>query len=133
MKVAVDTNVLVRSVVRDNEQQAKAAEEVLRRASIIAVAIPTLCEFVWVLRKVYDFASKDIATALEALLDTNNLIVDRPAAEAGLSILMAGGDFADGVIAHHGLHLGGEMFVSFDRKAVTLLTKQGQPATLLKG
>lgn len=132
MKIAVDTNVLVRSAVRDNKPQAKAAEEALRAASVIAVAIPILCEFVWVLRKVYELASKDIATALKALLDTDNLIVDRPAAEAGVSMLEAGGDFADGVIAHQGLQLGGEVFVSFDKTAVTLLAKQGQPASQLE-
>jgi len=40
--------------------------------------------------------------------------VNRPAAEAGLALLEAGGDFADGVIAHEGRWLGAEAFVSFD-------------------
>lgn len=133
MKIAVDTNILVRSVVRDDDQQAKAADELLRSASLIAIAIPTLCEFAWVLRKVYDFTWSDIALALRTLLNADNVVVDRTAAEAGLSILESGGDFADGVIAHEGLRLGGKTFVSFDRKAVTLLKKQRKPATLLKG
>jgi predicted nucleic-acid-binding protein len=47
-------------------------------------------------------------------------------------MLEAGGDFADGVIAYDGLRLGGETFVSFDRKAVTLLKDLGQSAHLLK-
>ncbi len=133
MKITVDTNVLVRSVVRDDEKQALSADKVLKEATVIAVALPTLCEFVWVLRKVYSLMPPDIATALRALLDTNNLVANRPAAEAGLSVLDAGGDFADGVIAHEGSWLGGETFVSLDRKAVALLTEQGQPATLLTG
>jgi predicted nucleic-acid-binding protein len=58
-------------------------------------------------------------------------VMNRPAVEAGLSILAAGGDFADGVIAYEGNWLGGETFVSFDKKAVLLLTAQGQPARLL--
>ena len=45
--------------------------------------------------------------------------------------LEAGGDFADGVIAYEGCWLGGETFVSFDKKAVTLLTAAGQSARLL--
>ncbi len=57
--------------------------------------------------------------------------VNRPAVEAGLSVLEAGGDFADGVIAYEGNWLGGETFVSFDKKAVALLTAQGQSARLL--
>lgn len=132
MKITVDTNVLVRSVVRDDERQARAAEKILKEADVIAVALPVLCEFVWVLRKVYDLAPADIATAVRVLLDIRNVAVNRPAAEAGLSILDAGGDFADGVIAHEGNWLGGEIFVSFDKKAVALLTEQGQSTTLLK-
>lgn len=131
MKITVDTDVLVRGVVRDDEKQARAAEKALKGASVIAVALPILCEFVWVLRKVYGLMPADIAAAIRALLNTSNLVVNRPAAEAGLSMLDAGGDFADGVIAHEGRWLGGETFVSFDRKAVALLTEQGQAATLL--
>jgi predicted nucleic-acid-binding protein len=133
VKITVDTNVLVRSVVRDDEKQAAAAEKILKEATVIAVALPVLCEFVWVLRKVYDLAPADIATAVRVLLDVRNLVVNRPAAEAGLAILDAGGDFADGVIAHEGNGLGGDIFVSFDKKAVALLTEQGHSATLLNG
>lgn len=131
MKITADTNVLVRAVVRDDEQQACAAGKVLREAAIIAVALPSLCEFVWVLRRVYGLDPADIAAAIRALLDTANLVVNRPAAEAGLAMLEAGGDFADGVIAHKGNWLGGETFVSFDRKAVALLLEQGESAVLL--
>ncbi|MBK8336144.1 MAG: type II toxin-antitoxin system VapC family toxin [Sterolibacteriaceae bacterium] len=131
MKITADTNVLVRAVVRDDEQQACAAEKVLREASIIAVALPSLCEFVWVLRRVYGLDPADIAAAIRALLDTANLVVNRPAAEAGLAMLDAGGDFADGVIAHEGNWLGGETFVSFDRKAVALLQALGESAAVL--
>lgn len=131
MKITADTNVLVRAVLRDDEAQARAAEKVLREATVVAVALPSLCEFVWVLRRVYALESADIAAAIRALLDTANLVVNRPAAEAGLAMLEAGGDFADGVIAHEGQWLGGETFVSFDRKAVALLRERGEAATLL--
>jgi predicted nucleic-acid-binding protein len=57
--------------------------------------------------------------------------VNRPAVQAGLVVLEAGGDFADAVIAHEGQWLGGETFVSFDRKAIASLTAQGQKAQLL--
>lgn len=53
------------------------------------------------------------------------------AAEAGLAMLDAGGDFADGVIAYEGLWLGAEMFVSFDKKAVEMLREQGVEARVL--
>lgn len=131
MKVVVDTNVLVRAVMRDDPVQASVAAKVLTDAELIAVALPCLCEFVWVLLRVYDFQPSDAATAIRALLAAANVEVNRPAVEAGLSVLEAGGDFADGVIAYEGNWLGGKIFVSFDKKAVALLTAQGQSARLL--
>lgn len=131
MKLTVDTNVLVRAVVRDDPVQAKVAAKVLTEAELIAVALPCLCEFVWVLRGVYEFQASDAAAAIRALLATANVVLNRPAVEAGLSALDAGGDFADGVIAYEGNWHGGETFVSFDKKAVALLLKQGQQARLL--
>ena len=131
VKIAVDTSVLVRAVVGDDPAQANVAATVLADAELIAVALPCLCEFVWVLLRVYGFQQDDAARAIRALLATANVAVNRPAAEAGLLVLEAGGDFADGVIAYEGNWLGGETFVSFDRKAVALLTAQGQATRLL--
>jgi predicted nucleic-acid-binding protein len=126
MKVTVDTNVLVRAVVQDDPAQAQLAATVLTDASLIAVTLPCLCELVWVLRKVYAFQIADAVLAIRALLGTTNVEMNRPAVEAGLAVLEAGGDFADGVIAYEGSWLGGETFVSFDKKAVALLASQGR-------
>lgn len=131
MKLTVDTNVLVRGVVRDDVTQGKAVAKVLKEASLIAVPLPCLCEFVWVLRRVYSFDQADIAAAIRALLATGNVVMNRPAVEVGLALLEAGGDFADGVIAYEGSWLGGETFVSFDKKAVNLLSKQGEATRLI--
>jgi predicted nucleic-acid-binding protein len=131
VKVTVDTNLLVRAVMRDDAAQARAASKVLTAAEVIAIALPCLCEFVWVLRKVYSLTTEDIAAAIRVLLAVANVQVNRPAVEAGLSMLEAGGDFADGVIAFEGTWLGGETFVSFDKRAVALLTASGQAARLL--
>jgi predicted nucleic-acid-binding protein len=131
VKVTVDTNILVRAVMRDDEPQGVAAAGLLAEAEVIAVPLPCLCEFVWVLRRAYGLAQADIVAALEALLDAGNVAVDRPAADAGLAILKAGGDFADGLIAYEGSWLGAETFVSFDKQAVALIAGQGQDARLL--
>lgn len=131
MKIAVDTNVLVRAAVQDDPTQARIATKILTDAELIAVALPCLCEFVWVLLRVYNFHPSDAAAAIRALLATANVEANRPAVEAGLSVLEAGGDFADGVIAYEGNWLGAETFISFDKKAVALLTAQGQSARLL--
>ncbi len=131
MNITVDTNILVRAVVRDDEKQARAATKLLKEADLIAVSLPCLCELVWVLRKVYHFGQQDIFAALDALLNASNVVVNRPAVDAGLELLRTGGDFADGLIAYEGNWLGGETFISFDKKAVSLLTQQGQQAKLL--
>lgn len=131
MKVTVDANVLIRAVVRDDPVQADVAAKVLTDAELIAVAMPCLCKFVWVLRRVYDFQASDVAVAIRALLSVANVEVNRPAVEAGLSVLEAGGDFADGAIAYEGSWLGGGTFVSFDKNAVELLAAQGFSARLV--
>ena len=131
MKVSVDTNVLVRAVVRDDPGQADVAATVLTDAELIAVATPCLCEFVWVLLRVYGFQQADAASAIRALLAAANVEENRPAVESGLRVLDAGVDFADGFIAYEGNWLGGETFISFDKKAVELLTAQGQSTRLL--
>lgn len=132
MRVSVDTNILVRAVVRDDRKQARAAAKLLKTAELVAVPLPCLCELAWVLKRLYGFARSDIAAAIQALLNAANVQTNRPAAEAGLTILNAGGDFADGVIAYEGSWLGGNEFVSFDKDAVSLLSKQGQSARLLR-
>ncbi len=131
MRIAVDTNVLVRAVARDDAAQYETATGVMGRAKIVAIAVPCLCELVWVLRSVYRFQPFDISNAIRILIAADNVETDRPAVEAGLAMLDAGGDFADGVIAYEGRWLGAEMFVSFDRKAVEMLKAQGQAAKLL--
>jgi predicted nucleic-acid-binding protein len=131
MKITADTNVLVRAVTGDHAQQSKAAQAALKREDVVALAIPALCELVWVLSQGYKVPSSQIAETIRRLINGANVVVNRPAAEAGLSLLEAGGDFADGVIAYEGSWLGADTFVSFDKKAVKLTEAQGVSAHLL--
>ncbi|OPJ92726.1 type II toxin-antitoxin system VapC family toxin [Serratia marcescens] len=131
MKITADTNVLARSILQDDPAQARTARKLLKDATLIAVSLPSLCELVWILRQGAKLSKEDVATAIRALLDAGNVVMNRPAVEAGLVLLEAGGDFADGIMAHEGKWLGGETFVSFDKKAVTLLSKHGEATQLL--
>jgi predicted nucleic-acid-binding protein len=131
VKITVDTNVLVWAATRDDEKQARAAAKLLKSAERIAIPLTSLCEFVWVLGRVYSFGLPEILLALDALLNAENVDVNRAAVDTGLAMMKAGGDFADGLIAHEGAWLGGEFFVSFDKKAVSLMAAQGQQAQLL--
>jgi predicted nucleic-acid-binding protein len=131
MKISVDTNVLARAVLNDDPAQSRAARKLLQGASLIAVPLPCLCELVWVLRQGAKLAKGDVAAAIRSLMNAGNVVVNRPAAELGLAVLEAGGDFADGAIAYEGAWLGGETFVSLDKQTVTLLSRQGDAARLL--
>ncbi len=131
VRISVDTNVLVRAMTGDDAVQGAIAKRELARAETVAIAASALCELVWVLGRAYRVATADIAAEIRLLVCTPNVEVDRPVVEAGLALLEAGGDFADGVIAYEGRWLGGESFVSFDKKAVELMRAQGQPARQL--
>ena len=102
------TNVLVRALVQDDPEQARAAGELLEQAELVAVPLPVLCELVWVLRRVYPFSSAEYSNAIRALISARSVVVDPPAGavELGLSLLDVGGDFADGIIAMAGSALG---------------------------
>jgi predicted nucleic-acid-binding protein len=131
MKITADTNVLVRAITGDDRRQSDVAQKELARAEIVALTLPSLCELVWVLLQGYKTPVRDVVRAIRGLIDAGNVAVNRPAVEAGLALLEAGGDFADGVIAYEGSWLGAETFVSFDQKAIKLIEAQGQAIRLL--
>ncbi len=131
MRITADTNVLARAIVIDDPKRTRAAQAMLQNAEIVAVTPSALCEFVWVLWRVYGISKADVAVAIRKLIDGAKVTTNRAAVEAGLIALEAGGDFADGVIAFEGASLGGDTFASFDKEAVSLLKKQGRDARLL--
>ena len=131
MRIAADTNVLVRAAVQDDARQTRLAMEAMSNAEMVVLTLPVLCEFVWVLSQSYRVDGQAIARSIRNLMSSENVEADVPAIEAGLSQMDAGGDFADGVIAYEGRRLGGTTFLSFDRKAVRLLESRGESADLL--
>lgn len=131
MRITADTNILVRAVTGDDARQSKLAQAELESAEQVALTLPALCELVWVLAQGYRIGARDIAEAIRRLINGANVAVNRPAVEAGLAMLDAGGDFADAIIAHEGRWLGADTFVSFDRKATKLLDARGEAVRLL--
>jgi predicted nucleic-acid-binding protein len=132
VKIIADTNVLLRVVREDDPALTRIALKTLEEAEVVAISVHTLCELTWVLHRTCGVARADIADTIRRLAATRNVELDRPAVEAGLAMLDANGDFADGVIAHDGQWLGGETFVSFGKKAVGRLASLGLPAQLLQ-
>jgi predicted nucleic-acid-binding protein len=131
-KIVVDTNLLVRLMVNDDPGQLRAAARIVKEAEAVIVGNLALSELVWVLWSRYRFSREDIARVIVNLCRAPNVVVDRLAVEAGLGAMQRGADFADGVIAHEGAMAGGDEFVSFDKKAVAALAKQGMRARLLR-
>ncbi len=130
MRVAVDTNVLIRLLADDHKAQADAAEMALQQADRIVISLPVLCEVAWVLRRSYGFDRRRVATTLRGMVADLAAEVDVAAFEAGLATLEVGGDFADGVINQLAAQARCDQVLTFDqtfariggRIPVTLLT-----------
>ena len=131
VRIVADTNVLIRNLIADHPQQAKAASAALSRATVIVITIPTFCEVAWTLKSRYKATSSELKNALASLLSDPKVICDQDAVDAGLAMIDRGGDFADGVIAFEGKRLGGLIFATFDRKAASLLGAEGYVVDLL--
>lgn len=131
MRMIADTNVLMRAVLDDDVVQSRASRLALSSADQVVISRHAFCEMVWLLRQRYKMSNTDVVQVIQGYLDAENVITDAPAVQAGLKAMKAGADFADGVIAYEGRWLGGDTFVSFDKKAVQALAEQGQKAKLL--
>lgn len=132
MKVTLDTNVLVRLATQDDAAQAAKALQVLQNATLIAVSTPALCELVWVLLRGYRYTAAQVAEAVRTLIQVRNVVCHTPTVLAGLALLEAGGDFADGAIAYEGELLGGPEFVTFDQQAARRLKAQKRKVRWLR-
>jgi predicted nucleic-acid-binding protein len=73
---AVDTNVLVRLVTRDDRKQVAAAESFVSRGAWVASLV--LMEATWVLTAVYELTHTEIATAIDMLLHHRDLTIQEP-------------------------------------------------------
>jgi predicted nucleic-acid-binding protein len=112
--IALDTNVLVRLITRDDPDQAQAAAEVMR-SDALWLPKTVVLELVWVLTYTYGFDRPDVTLALSRLLGLEHLRIEDAARVAlGVRCYGQGMDFADA------LHLASSEeaaeFVTFDRK-----------------
>lgn len=120
--IGLDTNVLVRFLVQDDQDQARAATALiggLTEAEPGYVCREVLVELVWVLERAYGLGRPDIARALDGLLEAKELVI-----EAGDRVALAtdryrkgGPGFADQMVALAGQGAGCHETATFDRKA----------------
>jgi predicted nucleic-acid-binding protein len=73
---AVDTNVLVRLVTRDDARQLAAAEAFVEKGAWVSHLV--LLEATWVLAAVYQLGAREIATAVDMLLHHRELMLQEP-------------------------------------------------------
>ena len=85
---AVDTNVLIRLITRDDPQQAATAERFVEAGAWVSVL--ALAEAAWVLDTAYSLSSKSVADAIEMLLDQGNVVLqDAAAVRAAIELFRA--------------------------------------------
>ena len=123
--LAIDTNVLVRLVIDDHPQQAKAARTLLETKEVF-VSSTVLLEAEWVLRNGYGLSRPTVVGALKAICGLSGVTLAEPDRVASaLAWGAAGMDFADA------LHLAGadacEAFATFDRKLAKAAPGQDAP------
>ena len=108
----IDTNVLVRALVRDDKVQSARAEALLSQHEVF-IPVTVMLELEWVLRSRYAYAPKLVAQALEKIAALGNVVVgERAAVLAAAGRVAQGWDFADAL--HHALSEGCDDFVTLD-------------------
>jgi predicted nucleic acid-binding protein len=113
---AVDTNVLVRLIVRDDSRQTAAAESFIERGAWVSVL--ALAGTTWVLSTVYDVGAAELATAIEMLLSHANLVLqDEEAVARSLKLFRArpGLGFSDCLMVELARKAGHLPLGTFDR------------------
>ena len=127
MSVAIDTNVLVRLLVRDDEAQFAAARRLVDEAAAaqepVLIMLCALLETEWALRSRYKLDKASISGAFSHLLESGDVEFEHePTVEEALYLwgLVPGCDFADCLLVARAAHLGQTRFMTFDARASRL-------------
>lgn len=124
--LGIDTNVLVRYLVRDDPEQFARARRLIRRevnaGQLILVSLLVLLETEWVLRSRYELPKAEIIEVFSALLDAAELTFeDEPSVEQAVYLWKDfAAEFADCLINARHRRLGCRATATFDAKALKL-------------
>jgi len=124
--LGIDTNVLIRFLVRDDEAQFEKARKLIKREVAagrrVFVSQLVLLETAWVLRSRYALPKIEIIAAISGLLDAGDLqFEDEPAIEEALFVWKdSAADFADCLIGAQNRRLGCRVTATFDVTASKL-------------
>lgn len=124
--LGLDTNVLVRYLVRDDEAQFERVRRLLKRAATAEegffVSLLVLQETEWVLRSRYGFSKDEIIDTISRLLGTMEIeFEDEPTVEEALFLWKdSGADFSDCLIGTHNRRVSCRTTATFDARAAAL-------------
>ena len=113
---AVDTNVLVRIMIRDVAEQAEIADRFIEDGAWVSILV--LAEATWVCEAVYGRSASDLASAIRVLIDHRDLVLqDSDAVEAALALFRSRPalGFSDCLIFHIASKAGHLPLGTFDR------------------
>ena len=121
--ITIDSNVLIRYIVRDDPVQAERARRLLQEELTAEepglITVAALAELCWVLRRGYRRSREEIESIVLELMQVEQLVFERAEAiEAALASPHAG--VVDSIIHEVGLLLGSEKTLTFDRKFARL-------------
>jgi predicted nucleic-acid-binding protein len=129
----LDTNVLVRYLVEDEDPQKRAVdrfvEETLNRGESLFVSQIVLREVAWVLSRAYGLTRREVAETLEMILYARQFEIEaKGMVVQGLREYRKGkADFADCIIGLKNQAAGCTATVTFDRKVASLESFQVLP------
>ena len=120
--VGLDTNVLVRYIMQDDPRQSALATRLVESLSTDApgfVSLVSIVELSWVLSSAYALDRAQLVQAIEGLLRTKEIVVDRAEVvwKAVRVYRRANADFADCLIERTASAAGCERTMTFDRGA----------------
>lgn len=122
MMIGLDTNVLVRYIMQDDAKQSPKATKLIESLDAENpgyITMVSIVELYWVLTSSYELTGQQVAQALEAILRTKQLLVER--ADQVMRALRVFGDgkadFADCLIERSASGAGCEQTMTFDVKA----------------
>jgi len=121
--IGLDTNILVRYLTQDDPAQSAKAIDILERRLTPKnsgfVSVVVIVETVWVLDRAYGLTAREIAAAIERLLQVEVLIIEdeQQVFTAMVALKQGRASFADALIAELGARAGCTRTLTFDQKA----------------
>ncbi len=124
--IGLDTNILIRYLTQDDPVQSSKATQVIEHRlsprNMGFVSVVTMAEIVWILDRAYGLTNREIAAAVERMLQVEVLVVEneQEVFAAMMALKQGRGAFADALIAELATRAGCTHTLTFDKKALRL-------------